>query len=237
MVAPLPGGMVQFTNDRFTIPAFLARPPAGAQTPAVVVLHEWWGLNDQIQGVARRFAEVGYAALAPDLYARQGSQVTQDPAEAARLMESLSSQHALRDINASLRWLKSQPFVDPSALGVVGFSMGGTLALIMAGHNSDLKASVVFYGKVPPTESFGYLLCPVLFHHAGKDGWVSAQEVERLRQGLLQAGKPGEVVVYPGAEHAFFNQARPEVFRSGQACEAWQRTLRFLSEQLRAVRV
>jgi carboxymethylenebutenolidase len=77
-------------------------------------------------------------------------------------------------------------------------------------------------------ESFRYLLCPVLFHHAGKDGWVTNQEVERLRQGLEQAGKPGKVFTYPDAQHAFFNDARPEVYRGADAALAWQRTLEFL---------
>ncbi len=253
---------VQYESDRQVISAFLARPygaprsrapVAGASVgtpkyenrlagaleqpqtgaPAILLLHEWWGLNDQMKSVARRFAEEGYVALAPDLYACQGGKVTQDPQEASTLMSNLSSQRSLRDLNAAVSFLKAQPFVDALSLGAVGFSMGASLALIMAGHNSDLKAVVAFYGKVPLIETFKYQLCPILFHHAGKDGWVTSQEVERLRQGFQQEGKPGEVAVYPDADHAFFNDTRPDVYRGGDAELAWRRTLSFLGQHVR----
>lgn len=224
----------QFVSDGVTIKGFLARPVQAARpAPGVLVIHEWWGLNDHIKDISQRFTREGFVALAPDLYSRLGSKVTKDPAEAARLMDSLSSQLALRDLNAATRFLKSQPFIDPLFIGAIGFCMGGTLALTLAGHNSDLKAAVVFYGKVPPSESFRYLLCPILFHHGAKDGWVTTQEVERLRQGLLERGKPGEVISYPNADHAFFNDTRPEVYRQDDAQEAWRRTLVFFARYLR----
>jgi len=220
---------VQFTSDGFTICAFLARPGDAARpAPALLILHEWWGLTDHIKMVGRRFAQEGYAALAPDLYARQGSKVATTPQEAAALMNAVSSQAVLRDLNAAMKHLKAQPFVDALRIGVVGFSMGGTFSLTQAAHNSDLKAAVVFYGKVPPIETFRYMLCPVLFHDAGKDGWVTRQEAERFQQGLERYGKPGTLYVYPDADHAFFNDTRPEVHRAQDAALAWQRTLTFL---------
>jgi len=232
--APLTAESVQWTSDGVTIKGFLARPAQAARpVPAILIIHEWWGLTEHIKEIAQRFAREGFVALAPDLYSRLGFKVTKDAAEAARLMDSLSSQLALRDLNAAVQFLKMQPLVDSLFIGIVGFCMGGTLALTMAGHNSDLKAAVVFYGKVPPSESFRYLLCPVLFHHGAKDGWVTKQEVERLRQGLEQQGKPGEVVSYPEAEHAFFNDTRPEVYRKADADEAWRRTLTFFAKHLR----
>jgi carboxymethylenebutenolidase len=199
----------------------------------VVVAHEWWGLTEHIKDVSRRFAQEGYAALAPDLYSRLGSKVAASPPEAASLMESLSSQAALRDLSAALRHLKQQPFVDPQRIGAVGFSMGGTFVLTQATHNSDLKAVVPFYGKVPPVESLARLLCPVLYHYAAQDGWVTKQEADRLREGLVQHGKPGEVVVYPNAPHAFFNDTRPEAYRKEDAEAAWRRTIRFLRAHAR----
>ena len=235
---------VQYVSDRVTMKAFLARPSHAEAAPGLIILHEWWGLNDQIRALAQRFAREGYAALAPDLYSRLpgppgtsagagGYKVTTDPAEAGKLMESLSSQHALRDINAGVIWLRQQPFVDPFKVGAVGFSMGGTFALIAAGCNSDLKASVCFYGKVPPVETVDYFICPVLFFHAGKDGWVTRQEADRLKDGLAKYGKPGEVRIYPEADHAFFNETRPAVYREADANDAWQRTLAFLAHHLR----
>lgn len=224
---------VQFVSDGVTIKGFLARPSHAEAAPGVIILHEWWGLNDQIKALAQRFAREGYAALAPDLYSRLGYKVTTDPAEAGKLMESLSSQHALRDINAGVTWLRQQPFVDPFKVGAVGFSMGGTFALIAAGCNSDLKACVCFYGKVPPIETVDYFICPVLFFHAGKDGWVTRQEADRLKEGFAKYGKPGDVRVYPEADHAFFNETRPAVYREADANDAWQRTLQFLRTHLR----
>ena len=234
----------QFSSDGFTIKAFLSKPLTGsAPVPAVLVLHEWWGLNDHIRDVARRFAGEGFVALAPDLYSRLpgppsapagagGSKVAQTPQEAAGLMSAVSSQAVLRDLNAATTWLKAQPFVDAWLIGIVGFSMGGTFALSQAGHNSDLKAAVAFYGKVPPIETFDYLLCPVQYHYGAKDQWVTRQEMERITQGLAQYGKPGEVHVYPEADHSFFNDARPEAYRADDARLAWQRTLEFLRARL-----
>ena len=226
--------MAQWMSDGFIINGFLARPePASSRAAAaVMILHEWWGLNDHIKDLARRFASTGYVALAPDLYSRIGSKVTTDAAEAAKLMDSLSSQAVLRDLNAATAFLKAQPFVDPLRLGVVGFCMGGTLALTQAAHNSDLKAAVPFYGKVPPVETLDYLLCPTLYHYGAKDGWVTKQEVDRLAQGLRQFGKPGAVHVYPEAGHAFFNDTRPDAYHADSAALAWTRTLEFFQRYI-----
>jgi carboxymethylenebutenolidase len=232
-VAELVTEPVQFTSDQFTIKAFLARPSARGQLPAVIIIHEWWGLNDHIKEIAQRFAREGYAALAPDLYSRLGYKVTKDANEAANLMNALSSQAVLLDLNAATMSLKQQPFVDPQRIGIIGFCMGGTFALTQATHNSDLKASVQFYGKVPPIETLNYLLCPVLYHYGAKDGWVTRQEVDRLKEGLEKYGKPGEVIIYPDAGHAFFNDTRPDAFRPDEAKQAWQRTLQFFGEHLR----
>ena len=226
--------MVQVTSDGFTIQAFLARPTHAADAvPTVLLLHEWWGLTDHIKEVARRCAQAGYAALAPDLYSRLGDKVTQDPNEAARLMNAVSSQAVLRDLNVATNYLKTQSFVDPLRIGVMGFSMGGTFALTQAAHNSDLKAAVVFYGKVPPLETLDYLLCPVLYHYAAQDGWVTKQEADRLSQGLAQFGKPGAVSTYAECQHGFFDDTRPEVYRKDDAAEAWRRTLAFFGAYLR----
>ncbi len=225
---------IQFVSDGFTIKGYLARPARQqGPVPGIVVIQEWWGLNEHIKDIARRLACEGYVALAPDLYSRLGYKVTKDPNEAAQLMESLSSQAALRDLNAAVGFLKQQPFVDPAGAGVIGFCMGGTFALTMATHNSEIKAAVIFYGKVPPSESFKYLLCPILYHSGAQDGWVTKQEVERLRQGLVELGRPGEVITYPNASHAFFNDTRPEAYRREDAEPAWRRTLHFFANHLR----
>ncbi|MBI4597844.1 MAG: dienelactone hydrolase family protein, partial [Candidatus Omnitrophica bacterium] len=167
------------------------------------------------------------------LYARQGSTATTDPAEAAALMGAVSSQWVLRDLNAVAQSLKRRPTVDSHRIGIVGFSMGGTFALTQACHNSDLKAAVMFYGKIPPPESFKYVLCPLLYHWAEQDGWIPARDVEQLRDGLAAAQRPCEIVRYPGCQHGFFNERHPEVYNKDAANRAWQKTLAFLAQHVR----
>jgi carboxymethylenebutenolidase len=230
----MPQAQVQFASDGFTIQGFLARPnTADKPLPAILIIHEWWGLTEHIKDIAKRFAKEGFVALAPELYSRQGYLPTTDAAEAAKRMSALSSQALLRDLNAAAAFLKQQQFVLPYGLGVVGFCMGGTYALTQACHNSDLKAAVVFYGKVPPIETFRYLLCPVLYHYGAQDDWVTKQEVDTLKDGLAKTGKPGEVKNYPNAGHAFFNDTRPQAYRADEARQAWQTTLTFFRRYVR----
>ncbi len=224
---------VSFPGHQVTVTGFLARPPDAKPKPAVIVIHEWWGLNDHIKDIVQRLTREGYVAVAPDLYSCLGHPVTKDPAEAAKLMERLPSQQALKDLNATASYLKTLPFVDPLKFGVIGFCMGGTFALMMASHNSDIKASVPFYGQIPPTDSLKYVVAPILYIHGGQDQWIPQREAERLAQGLKQFGKPGEVKIYPDCPHAFFNDTRPDVYRPQQAKDAWQRTLRFLGTYLK----
>jgi carboxymethylenebutenolidase len=149
MAADIQTQTVTFPGEQVTLTGFLARPstpPAGG-APAVVIIHEWWGLNDHMKDIARRFAAEGFVALAVDCYSRLGHKVTTDATEAAKLMESLSTQQILTDLNATTRYLTQQPFVDSWKLAAVGFCMGGTFALMMASHNSDIKAAVPFYGQ------------------------------------------------------------------------------------------
>ena len=148
-------------------------------------------------------------------------------------MTALSTQGVLRDVNALTQHLKSLPYVDGQRLGLVGFSMGAGITLIMAQHNSDFKAAVAFYGKTPPIETVDYFVSPVQFHDAAKDAWVTRKEVDALCQGLVQLGKPAEMVRYPEADHGFFNDTRPEVYRQADAEAAWRKTLAFLGKHLR----
>ncbi len=233
-VAELITAPVTFPAEGATLSAFLARPADPKPKPAVIIVHEWWGLNDHIKDIAQRFARENFVALAVDLYSRLGNTVTKDSAEAAKLMESLKSQQALKDLNAAVRYLKGQPFVDGWKLGTIGFCMGGTFALMLASHNSDIKSAVPFYGQIPPTDNLKYLLCPILYIYGEQDGWIQKADVERLRQGLSQLGRPGEVRTYPNCPHAFFNDTRADVYRPKEAQDAWQRTLAFLRAHLGA---
>jgi carboxymethylenebutenolidase len=225
---------VQFPGDGVTMQGVFTTPVSQPKygSPAIVLLHEWWGLTLQTQQTALRFADAGFAVLAPNLYSRQGYAVTRDPHKAAALMASLSSQWAARDLNSATRFLRAQPLVDPMRAGMVGFSMGGILALNLAGHNSDLKAFSVFYAKMPPVESAPYLVAPVQIHHAGKDTWVTRKEVDAFTAAMDQHGKSHELRVYPDAAHGFFNDSQPDAYDANCAALAWERTLQFLRRYL-----
>lgn len=233
MLARAASEIVRYTSDGATLDAFLAEPVlATGASPAVLVLHDWWGLTDHVKGVAKRFANEGFVALTPNLYSRLGRQAAATAQEASSLMGQLSSQATLRDLNAAVQWLKQRADVDPLRLGLIGFSMGGTFALTQAIHNSDLQAVVAFYGKTPPAESLPRLLRPVLFIHAGQDAWVNQIEVDQFREGLAKTGKPAEIVRYANCGHGFFNEAQSEHHQDA-AEDAWRRTLEFLGKYLR----
>lgn len=225
---------VSFSSGRVRAEAFLARPRGRGTFPGLLVIQEWWGLNPHIQDVAARFARQGYVALAPDLYSRQGHRVTKDPAEAARLMGHLAQKDALADLGAAHRFLQAQPGVDRRRIGVVGFCMGGTYALLLPCVRRGIRAAVPFYGQVPdPAEPLRDLACPILYIYGTQDQWITMADVERLRAALARYAKSGEVVTYE-APHAFFNNTRKDTYRAEYAKDAWRRTLAFLAQHLAA---
>jgi carboxymethylenebutenolidase len=231
--------MVDYQSDGANIAAFLAQPSGTGPYPAIIVLQEWWGLNDHIKDIAVRLAREGYVALAPDLYARQGNKVTTDPDEAGALMGNLKDDVALKDLQAAATYLQHRPRVDAAKIGVIGFCMGGTYALLAAENIPDIKASVPFYGQIVydrpggPIDQVAKLGCPLMYIYGQADGWITNDHVDRLEAALSQHHKTGQVVRYQGAPHAFFNDTRPDTFRPNEARDAWERTLRFLAQHLK----
>lgn len=226
--------MVEFQSDEVTIAGFLVRPKAVRTYPGVIVVQEWWGLNDHIKDIARRLAQEGYIALAPDLYSRLGHKVTTDPNQAGQLMSSLKQEDGLKDLNAAVIHLKAVEGVQKDLIGVIGFCMGGTYALLLPCHNKEIKAAAPFYGQIPsPDDPIKNLVCPILYIYGEEDGWITAQDVNRLREALKRYHKPGEVVTYPGCPHAFFNDTRKDVYREREARDAWGKVLRFFEQHLK----
>ncbi len=231
--------MVDYQSDGVHIAAFLARPAGTGPSPAILVLQEWWGLDNHIKDIAMRFAREGYVALAPDLYSRQGNKVTTDPGEAGSLMGNLNDDVALKDLRAAVAYLQHQPQVDAAKIGVIGFCMGGTYALLSAENLPDIKASAPFYGQIVydrpggPIEQISQLACPVMYIYGDADGWITNDHVDRLEAALKQHGKNGQIIRYQGAPHAFFNDTRPDSYRPSDACDAWDRTLKFFAQHLK----
>ena len=211
--------------------AFVAWPASRTNAPAIVVVHEWWGLNDQIRTLARRLAREGYVAIVPDLY---HGQVASDPELAHELSRGLEGEAAMRDLDATVDWLKQQPGMAKSRIAVIGFCMGGGLSQALALHRPDLSAAVMFYGSpVTEPDELKKLSAPLLAHFGATDRGIPPSRADDLRKGLKEAGKVGEVYVYPGAGHAFMNDTKPS-YHADAARQAWARTLAFLQRHLKS---
>ena len=228
------GEMVSFPSNGDTAEGYLALPASGSG-PAVVVIQEWWGLVPHIRDVADRFAGEGFVALAPDLF--HGAKTT-EPDEATRLMMGLAMDRAGRDIAGAAGYLAGRSETTGSGVGVVGFCMGGSLALWSATLSDDVRAVVGFYPAVPWEK-----MSPTWTRYAGKaavihtdehEGGSQGEDVQQARQAIEAAG--GEVTLYdyPGTDHAFFNDTRPEVYNAEAAATAWRRTVEFLRDRLGA---
>lgn len=207
---------------------YFAEPPSGAApVRGVVVIQEWWGLNDQIRGVADRFAAEGFLALAPDLY--HGT-VTRSPDEAEKLLMALDIARAETDLRGAVDHLRDRT---GRAVGVVGFCMGGALSLYAACSNgANVAGCVVFYGGHPRVGfAFDGLTAPVLGHWAEHDTSANANR-DRIAQELARGKKPYEFHTYPGTRHAFANEERPQVYDAAAADLSWRRTVDFFRRHL-----
>ncbi|MDH4236495.1 MAG: dienelactone hydrolase family protein [Nitrospira sp.] len=224
---------VQYPSGNVTMKAFVAAPNTKEKRPTVIVIQEWWGLTDHIKDIARRYAAEGYVAIAPDLYSRLGHALTTDAGEAGKLMNTLKQEDGLNDLKATLAYLKSVPEVDGARIGVTGFCMGGSYALMLSCVSPEIKAAVPFYGQVPnPDTPLQKLACPVLYLYGEDDGWITKADVQRLAAALKKYNKPGEIKTYPGAPHAFFRDTDPSVYRPEAAKDAWGRTKAFFKQHL-----
>ena len=227
--------LVQYSSDKVTMRAYVGAPQTKERRPAIIVIQEWWGLTDHIKDVARRYAAEGYVAIAPDLYSRLGHALTTDPGEAGKLMGTLEQEDGLKDLNATVAYLKSAPEVDATKIGVTGFCMGGGYALMLACVNKDIKAAVPFYGQVPnPDTPLQQLSAPVLYFYGEDDGWIRKIDVQRLAAGFKKYDKSGEIKTYPGAPHAFFRDTDTTVYRPEAAKDAWVRATAFFNQHMKS---
>lgn len=224
------GEMIEFKRNGARVGAYLAKPQGSGPFPAVIVIQEWWGLNPHIKDVAERYAREGYVALAPDLYR---GKVTADPNEAGKLMGALSREEAVKDLLGAVQHLKAMKEVRGDRLGVTGFCMGGSFALLLPCRTKEVRAAAPYYGEIPDAATLKNLVCPILYIYGDQDFWITNDEVKRLEATLKKLGKPGEVKIYPGAPHAFFNDTRKDVHRPKEAQDAWRRTLDFFARHLR----
>jgi carboxymethylenebutenolidase len=219
-------GNVVFPSDAGEAGGYLAKPGGGR--PGVVVLQEWWGLVPHITEIAGRFAAQGYLALAPDLYHGKS---TVEAEEASHLMQGLDWGRAAKEIAGAVRYLREVE--GATRIGVGGFCMGGALTVIAAAH-PDVDAYAAFYG-FPPKDAVALerIVAPGLILFGEREEYFSVPEAQSFAEQQRKRGIPTEVVVYPGAGHAFFNDSRPEAYHRDSANDAWRRTLEHFGRYLR----
>ena len=210
---------------------YLAKPAGAGPWPAVVVLQEWWGLNDHIKAIADRFAAAGYVALAPDLY---NGHVATEPDDARKQAMALEWPVALAVIQAAIDYLLADDDVSSSSVGLTGFCMGGGLTWHGAAKLDHVGAAVPFYGGGPELspKEVAQISCPVLAIFGELDEGVSPEVAQRRAAMMDTAGVSHETVVYPGAHHAFFNDTRP-IYDAVAAQDAWQKMLALFAENVK----
>jgi carboxymethylenebutenolidase len=218
------GGLIEIQANGGKAHGYLAKPDGGGNGKGVIVVQEWWGLVPHIQDIADRFAKEGYLALAPDLY--DGKKTTK-PDEAGRMLMALDIAAAGTKVAGAAAALHANGA--KGKVGVVGFCMGGQVALYAAcAHPKEFAACVDFYGIHPNVKpNYAALEAPVLLIFGEHDPSVTPANGRELAKAIQAAGKKAEVLVYPGG-HAFFNDQRPEAYHEASAKDAWEKTLAFL---------
>ncbi len=224
------GEIIEFPSNGSREQGYLAVPTSGTG-PGVVVIQEWWGLVDHIKDVCDRFAEAGFVALAPDLYHGRS---TTEPDEAAKAMMALRMEQAARDMSGAVDEVLRRS--SGEAVGVIGFCMGGGLALVLATQRPDaVKAVVPCYGLIPWPDArpdYGALSAKVQGHYAENDEYFSPDNAQQLAGELRGLGKDVEIVVHPASEHTFFNDTRPEVHNPDEARRLWDSAIEFFRDTL-----
>ena len=225
------GQMVSYPSGSETVRGYVAAPDGGGKKPAIVVIHEWYGLNEFAKRKADAFAKEGYVALAVDLYR---GKVATDADTAHQLMRGLPEDRAVRDMKAGVAYLKTRPDVDPAKVGAVGWCMGGGYALALALAEPTLSGTVIYYGHlVTEPATIASLKVPLLGNFGGRDQGIPADSVREFETAAKKAGKSVDFKVYPDAGHAFASSSDPKVFRAADAKDADARTDAFFERVLK----
>jgi carboxymethylenebutenolidase len=225
------GKPVSYKSGDETVSAILYTPPGNGPFPAIVVIHEWFGLNDWVKEQASKLADQGYAALAIDLY--RGNVAT-TPDEAHQLMRGVPQDRADRDLLAASSYLRSQKNVDPSRVGSIGWCMGGGYALDLAINDPKLKAVVINYGHLASDDAtLKKINAPILGIFGGQDKGIPPADVNRFESQLKALGKTAEIHIFPDAGHQFENSTNKQAYRADDAAQAWKLTTVFLAKYLK----
>ena len=209
---------LNLNTSRGATTAYVAQPQAEADA-AVILIQEWWGINDHIKDIAGRYAKEGYLCVAPDLYR---GRVATNTDEASSLMNALAVDDGMETIRKAMDAAAETYKIERFA--ITGYCMGGTFALRAACEIPELKAAAPFYGDIPEKNVLAGLRVPTLFIAGKRDAWINPEKVSTLKEIAAKHNLPVEVVSYD-ADHAFFNDTRPQVYNPEAAADAWRRVL------------
>jgi carboxymethylenebutenolidase len=213
------------------VQAVLYTPSGKGPFPALIVIHEWWGLNDWVKDQASKLADQGYAALAIDLYR---GKVATTPDEAHQIMRGVPEDRAKCDLHAAFEYLASQSNVNTDRIGTIGWCMGGGYALDVALQEPTLAAAVINYGHLATdTEALKKINAPILGLFGAQDKGITHEDVQKFERTMKQLGKKIEMKEYDDAGHAFENPNNKQGYREADALDAWKRTTDFLSATLK----
>lgn len=225
------GKSVSYKSGDETVNGTLYTPAGKGPFPALIVIHEWWGLNDWVKEQASKFADQGYVALAVDLYR---GKVADNPDMAHQLMRGVPEDRAKRDLGAAFDYLAAQSNVKKDRIGSVGWCMGGGYSLDVALLEPTLAADVINYGHLATdTAELKKINAPILGNFGGQDKGIPPADVKKFGETLEKLGKKVDIKIYPDAGHAFENPNNKQGYRPDDAADAWKRTLDFLSGTLK----
>jgi carboxymethylenebutenolidase len=225
------GKTVSYKSGDETVQGILYTPAGKGPFPALVVIHEWWGLNDWVKEQASKLSGEGYVTLAVDLYR---GKVAKTPDEAHEIMRGVPEDRAKRDLHAAVEFLKSQPSVKKDRIGSIGWCMGGGYSLDVALQEPDLAATVINYGHLATDpDAIKKINAPILGLFGGQDRGITPDDVHKFEASMKQLGKKIDVKIYDDAGHAFENPNNKDGYRAADASDAWKRTTEFLAANLK----
>ena len=225
------GKAVSYKSGDETVQGVLYTPPGKGPFPAVVVIHEWWGLNDWVKDQASKLADEGYVTLAVDMYR---GKVATTPDLAHELMRGVPEDRARRDLRSAVDFLSAQAAVKKDRIGSIGWCMGGGYSLDTALEEPTLAAAVINYGHLATdTTELNKIQAPILGLFGGLDHGITPDDVRKFEQAMKQLGKKVDITIYPEAGHGFENPNNKDGYRATDTADAWKRTTVFLATYLK----
>jgi carboxymethylenebutenolidase len=237
----LDAGEIKIPVADGTMPAYRAMPSGGTNLPTILVVQEIFGVHEHIKDLCRRLAKLGYLAIAPELYARQGdvSKMADIREVISKVVSKVPDAQVMSDLDATAAWAAKSGTGDAAKLGITGFCWGGRVVWLYSAHNPKLKAGVAWYGRLKsdvdelhpkhPIDVVSSLKAPVLGLYAGKDGGIPLDLVDAMKKALKEANGPSEIAVYPDAEHGFNADYRPS-YNKHDAEDGWNRMLAWFNK-------